>query len=168
MHQKSSPCRQALNEATKDLGFRQLGKSYDRAPSISLDYAIMEKARNIVCVPLATSWSDVGSWSELWNFLEKDESGNVVKGEGSVLVENASGNYAYSDHACVALVGVENLVVVAMGDAVLVASREQRRVDKVLWSSNSRATARTSRFSTTASTARGVGIKVSIEENATK
>ena len=52
-----------------------LGKSYERAPSISLDYAIMEKARNIVCVPLATSWSDVGSWSELWNFLEKDDRG---------------------------------------------------------------------------------------------
>ena len=64
-------CRQALNEATKDLGFRQLGKSYDRAPSISLDYAIMEKARNIVCVPLATSWSDVGSWSELMEFPGK-------------------------------------------------------------------------------------------------
>ena len=46
----------------------------------------------------------MGSWSELWNFLEKDERGNVIKGEGSVLVENASGNYAYSDHACVALV----------------------------------------------------------------
>ena len=100
-------CRQALNEATKDLGFRQLGKSYQRAPSISLDYAIMERARNIVCVPLATSWSDVGSWSELWSYLDKDDSGNVAKGEGHVLLENAKGNYAYSDHACVALVGVE-------------------------------------------------------------
>ena len=119
-------CRQALIEVTKDLGFRQLGKSYERARSISLDCAIMEKALNIVCVPLATSWSDVGSWSELWNFLEKDNRGNVAKGEGSVLLENASGNYAYSDHACVALVGVENLVVVSMGDAVLVASKEQR------------------------------------------
>ncbi len=119
-----SACRQALNEATKDLGFRQLGKSYERAPSISLDYAIMEKASNIVCVPLSTSWSDVGSWSELWNFLEKDEVGNVAKGEGTVLIENARGNYAYSDHACVALIGVDDLVVVAMGDAVLIASRE--------------------------------------------
>ena len=66
-------CRQALNEASNDLGFRQLGKSYERAPSISLDYAIMEKARNIACIPLTTSWSDLGSWSELWSFLEKDE-----------------------------------------------------------------------------------------------
>ena len=125
-------CRQALNEATKDLGFRQLGQSYQRAPSISLDYAIMEKAPNIVCLPLSTSWSDVGSWSELWNFLEKDGSGNVVKGEGNVILENATGNYAYSDHACVALLGVENLVVVAMGDAVLVASKEQAESIKAL------------------------------------
>ena len=125
-------CRLALNEATKDLGFRQLGKSYQRAPSISLDYAIMEKARDIVCVPLSTSWSDVGSWSELWNFLEKDSQGNVARGEGKILLENASRNYAYSDQACVALVGVENLVVVAMGDAVLVASKESGEAIKSL------------------------------------
>jgi mannose-1-phosphate guanylyltransferase/mannose-6-phosphate isomerase len=125
-------CRQALNEATKDLGFRQLGKSYQRAPSISLDYAIIEKANNIVCVPLSTSWSDVGSWSELWNFLEKDDRDNVAKGDGKVILENARGNYAYSDHACVALVGVENLVVVSMGDAVLVASKDHAEAIKSL------------------------------------
>jgi mannose-1-phosphate guanylyltransferase/mannose-6-phosphate isomerase len=125
-------CRQALNEATKDLGFRQLGKSYQRAPSISLDYAIIEKANNIVCVPLSTSWSDVGSWSELWHFLEKDDRDNVAKGDGKVILENARGNYAYSDHACVALVGVENLVVVSMGDAVLVVSKDHAEAIKSL------------------------------------
>ena len=117
-------CRHALNEGVKDLGFRRLGPTYEQAPSISLDYAIMEKARNIACVPLSTSWSDVGSWSELWSFLQKDDRGNVVKGEGKIILENASNNYAYSEQACVALVGVENLVVVAMGDAVLVASKD--------------------------------------------
>jgi mannose-1-phosphate guanylyltransferase/mannose-6-phosphate isomerase len=116
--------RQAIDEATTDLGFRQLGESYRSSPSISLDYAIMEKASDIVCVPLSTSWSDVGSWSELWSFLEKDPEGNVVRGEGNILLEDAKGNYAYSDHAQVALVGVENLVVVSMGDAVLVASKD--------------------------------------------
>jgi mannose-1-phosphate guanylyltransferase/mannose-6-phosphate isomerase len=125
-----SACRQALNEATTDLGFKQLGESYRRAPSISLDYAIMEKASDITCVPLSTSWSDLGSWSELWSFLDKDDRGNVVMGEGRVLLEDAKGNYAYSDHASVALVGVENLVVVAMGDAVLVASKESAEAIK--------------------------------------
>jgi mannose-1-phosphate guanylyltransferase/mannose-6-phosphate isomerase len=125
-------CRQALNEATTDLGFSDLGESYRRAPSISLDYAIMEKANNIACVPLATSWSDVGSWSELWSFLDKDSHENVARGEGMILLENAKSNYAFSDHACLALVGVENLVVVAMGDAVLVASKESAEAIKAL------------------------------------
>jgi mannose-1-phosphate guanylyltransferase / mannose-6-phosphate isomerase len=125
-------CRHALNEAVKDLGFRALGASYQRAPSISLDYAILEKATNIVCVPLTTSWSDVGTWSELWAFLDKDPQGNVVRGEGPVIFENANNSFAYSDHACVALVGVENLVVVAMGDAVLVTSKESGESLKAL------------------------------------
>ena len=123
-------CRAALNEATTDLGFENLGHSYQRAPSISLDYAIMEKARNIVCVPLSTSWSDVGSWSELWSYLKKDDQGNVARGEGKILLEDAKGNYAYSDHASVALVGVENLVVVSMGDAVLVTSKKSAEAIK--------------------------------------
>jgi mannose-1-phosphate guanylyltransferase/mannose-6-phosphate isomerase len=123
-------CRQALNEATADLGFKQLGESYARAPSISLDYAIMERAKDITCVPLSTSWSDVGSWSELWSYLDKDASGNVIRGEGTVVLQDARGNYAYSDHASVALVGVENLVVVSMGDAVLVASKESAEAIK--------------------------------------
>ena len=85
----------------------------------------MEKAGDIVCLPLSTSWSDVGSWSELWSFLEKDCDGNVARGEGEHPARKTpKGNYAYSDHAAVALVGVENLVVVSMGDAVLVASKE--------------------------------------------
>jgi mannose-1-phosphate guanylyltransferase/mannose-6-phosphate isomerase len=125
-------CREALNEADTDLGFRQLGPSYERAPSISLDYAIMEKASDIVCVPLSTSWSDVGSWSELWSYLEKDAQGNVSRGEGRIFLQDAKGNYAFSDHASVALVGVENLVVVSMGDAVLVASKESAEAIKSL------------------------------------
>jgi mannose-1-phosphate guanylyltransferase/mannose-6-phosphate isomerase len=125
-------CREALREATEDLGFTQLGESYRKSPSISLDYAIMEKASDIVCLPLSTSWSDVGSWSELWSYLEKDAQGNVSRGEGRILLQDAKGNYAYSDHASVALVGVENLVVVSMGDAVLVASKESAEAIKFL------------------------------------
>src|SRR5262245_65182605 len=84
----------------------------------------MENAIDITCVLLSTSWSDVGSWSELWSYLEKDAQGNVVRGEGKIHLQAAKGNYAYSDHASLALVGVENLVIVAMGDVVLVASKD--------------------------------------------
>ena len=113
-----------LAEVSEDLGFRVLNGAYSSVPAISLDYAVAEKADNLTCVPLTTSWSDVGSWSSVWDFMDKDPSGNVLGGTGETVVENARDNYVFSDHGCVALVGVENLVVVAMQDAVLVASKD--------------------------------------------
>ena len=117
-------CQKSLSEAREDLGFHVLNGPYSEAPTISLDYAIAEKASNMVCIPLTMAWSDVGSWSALWNFLEKDVFGNVVRGDGDIILEAAKNNFAYSNHACLALIGVEGLVVVAMEDAVLVASKE--------------------------------------------
>ncbi len=117
-------CRLALNNAVEDLDFLRLDNAYNEAPAISLDYAIAEKASNMRCVPLATAWSDVGSWSAVWSLMPKDDSGNVVHGEGEVMLADTRGSYAYSDHGCVVLVGVENIVVVATEDAVLVASKE--------------------------------------------
>jgi len=117
-------CHASLDMATEDLTFRVLNGAYGDAPAISLDYAVAEKAPNMRCVPLKTSWSDVGSWEALWSFLAKDAAGNVVQGEGQVILENTSNSLAFSDHACVALVGVENLVVVVMEDAVLVAAKD--------------------------------------------
>jgi mannose-1-phosphate guanylyltransferase/mannose-1-phosphate guanylyltransferase/mannose-6-phosphate isomerase len=125
-----SACRRGLEAAVEDLGFVVLGQAYGEAPSISLDYAIVEKAPTISCVPLKTAWSDVGSWSAVWNFMPKDGNGNVVQGDGEVILEAAANNFAFSDHACVALVGVENLVVVAMQDAVLVAAKEHAEAIK--------------------------------------
>ena len=117
-------CQRALDQAVEDLDFLRLdADSYVEAPAISLDYAIAEKLQNIRCVPLATSWSDVGSWSSVWELLPKDDNGNVVQGEGKVLLADTSGSYAYSEQGCLALVGLENVVVVATEDAVLVASK---------------------------------------------
>jgi mannose-1-phosphate guanylyltransferase/mannose-6-phosphate isomerase len=125
-------CRRALNEAVKDLSFLVLSQTYAQAPAISLDYAVAEKAARMACVPLKTPWSDVGSWSEVWNFLEKDPSGNARQGEGKVVLQDASNTLTYSDHACVALVGVDNLVVVVMDDAVLVASKDHAEAVKAM------------------------------------
>ncbi|HUU23983.1 MAG TPA: mannose-1-phosphate guanylyltransferase/mannose-6-phosphate isomerase [Methyloceanibacter sp.] len=118
--------RQALSDATEDLSFLRLGDVYADAPDISFDYAIVEKTSNIRCVPLSTSWSDLGSWSAVWNQMEKDETGNAVYGEGKneIMFADTTGSYAYSDHGCVALVGLDNVVVVATEDAVLVASKD--------------------------------------------
>jgi mannose-1-phosphate guanylyltransferase / mannose-6-phosphate isomerase len=117
-------CRRSLAEATEDLGFLRLSGAYKEAPSISLDYAIAEKADNLRCVPLDTPWSDVGSWSALWNLLEKDDAGNVVLGDGEILLEETSGSLAYSNQAFLAVVGLKDVVVSATEDAVLVISKE--------------------------------------------
>jgi mannose-1-phosphate guanylyltransferase/mannose-6-phosphate isomerase len=117
-------CRLALNNAVEDLDFLRLDNAYADAPAISLDCAIAEKASNMRCVPLATPWSDVGSWSAVWSLMPKDDAGNVVHGEGEVLLADTKGSYAYSDHGSVALLGVENVVVVTTEDAVLVVSKE--------------------------------------------
>jgi mannose-1-phosphate guanylyltransferase/mannose-6-phosphate isomerase len=118
-------CRNSLAEVGDDLGFRVLNGAYSSVPAISLDYAVAEKADKLICVPLTTSWSDVGSWSSVWDFMDKDPSGNVLGGTGEINIENARDSFVFSDHGCVALVGVENLVVVAMQDAVLVASKDE-------------------------------------------
>ena len=81
------------------LGFRLLDPSYSEAHAISLDYAIAEKASNMICVPLTTPWSDVASWSALWHVMEKDTLGNVTCGSGEFILDEAL--FAYSDGACI-------------------------------------------------------------------
>lgn len=117
-------CRKSLEAAIEDLTFRVLSDAYAEAPAISLDHAITEKCANMRCVKLNTAWSDVGSWEALWGLMDKDGSGNAVKGDGQVILEETCDSFAFTNHACVALVGVENLVVVAMEDAVLVAAKD--------------------------------------------
>ena len=75
-------------------------------------------------MPLTAPRCDAGSWSAVWNLMAKDEAGNVAHGNGKVMLADTKGSYAYSDHGCLALVGVENIVVVMTEDAVLVASKE--------------------------------------------
>lgn len=117
-------CQRSLAEANEDLGFLRLSDAYRDAAAISLDYAVAEKAANLRCVPLNTPWSDVGSWSALWDLLEKDSRGNVIFGEGEVLLDETSGSLAYSSHALVAVVGLKDVVVSATEDAVLVIGKE--------------------------------------------
>lgn len=116
--------RGALEKIENDLGFRRLGAAaYAEAPSISIDYAFMEKTKHAAMVPLDVGWNDVGSWSSLWEISKHDAAGNHV--EGDAILENTSDTYVYSDRALVATVGIENLVIVNTPDALLVADRAQ-------------------------------------------
>ncbi|MFP4629523.1 MAG: mannose-1-phosphate guanylyltransferase/mannose-6-phosphate isomerase [Desulfohalobiaceae bacterium] len=117
-------CSQAVQGATQDMDFLRLdSSSFRQCPSDSLDYAVMEKTSEAVVVPLQAGWSDVGSWSALWEIADKDEQHNVLRGQ--VLSRDVQGCLVHSDSRLVALLGVQDLVVVDTKDALLVASRHQ-------------------------------------------
>lgn len=113
----------AIERAGRDLGFVMLDQeSFARATANSIDYAVMEKTQRAAVVPVSYGWSDVGSWRTVWDITPKDAAGNAAQGK-AVFVDT-QGSYVSSDKALVALLGVENLVVVATEDAVLVARRD--------------------------------------------
>lgn len=117
-------CEAALNGAYGDLDFIRLDtESFTACPDDSVDYAVMEKTKDAVVVPMDAEWSDVGSWSALWEVNDRDENNNAIRGD--VLTEATSNSYIYSQSKLVATVGVENLVVVETKDAVLVVNKER-------------------------------------------
>lgn len=115
-------CVKAIEQASTDLDFVRLDhEAFEQSPNDSIDYAVMEKTENAVVVPLDAAWSDVGSWSALWDIADKDEDGNVYVGD--VISVKTSGCYARSETRLVSLIGVRDLVVVDTQDAIMVAER---------------------------------------------
>jgi mannose-1-phosphate guanylyltransferase len=97
---------------------------YPALPSISIDHAVMEKARDVVTVPADVGWDDVGSWAALPAVLGRDQSGNTTAGQ--VVVLDGSGNVVIGDDATlIATIGVSDLVIVKSGDAIVVLPRER-------------------------------------------
>lgn len=97
-------------------------EAFSQCNDISVDYAVMEKTDAAVVVPLDAGWNDVGAWSSVWEVGDKDENDNVLRGD--TLLCNAHQNLVYTEQRLVALVGVNNLVVVDTKDATLVAHRD--------------------------------------------
>lgn len=119
-----SAARNALDGAESDLGFLRLDKTnFAQAPSISIDYAVMEKTSEAVVLPIDAGWNDVGSWTSLSEIADKDEHGNSV--EGTALLEDTKGSFVHSERGLVSTIGVENLVIVDTVDALLVASKDR-------------------------------------------
>ena len=116
-------CRDAITHAHRDMDFIRLGEvAFLACPSQSIDYAIMEHVPHAAVVPVEMGWSDVGSWQSLWDISQRDANGNTILGD--VVTEGASNSYIRSEGPLVAAVGVENLVIVATKDAVLVSHRD--------------------------------------------
>jgi mannose-1-phosphate guanylyltransferase/mannose-6-phosphate isomerase len=113
----------AVANAGRDLGFVMLdAEAFAKAKAISIDYAVMEKTSHAAVVPVACGWSDVGSWHAVWELSGKDAQGNAA--QGAAVFEDSRNCNVSTDKALVALEGVDDLVVVATQDAVLV-SRQQ-------------------------------------------
>lgn len=107
-----------------DLDFTRLDvEAFKACPDDSIDYAVMEKTDNAVMIGLDAGWSDVGSWSSLWEESEHDAQGNVCRGD--VFVHDASNNLLFSDNKMIAALGVEDLVVVDTPDAVMVSRKDK-------------------------------------------
>ncbi|MFC3114988.1 mannose-1-phosphate guanylyltransferase/mannose-6-phosphate isomerase [Cellvibrio fontiphilus] len=116
-------CELAMENIDPDLDFIRVNKdAFLKCPDDSIDYAVMEKTDSAVVIPLDAGWSDVGSWSSLWEVSEKNIEGNSHKGD--VLSFNSQNNYVFAETGLVATVGLENTIVVQTKDAVLVASKD--------------------------------------------
>ncbi|MDH5933739.1 mannose-1-phosphate guanylyltransferase/mannose-6-phosphate isomerase [Vibrio splendidus] len=117
-------CQKAMAGARGDLDFIRLDEeSFAACPDDSVDYAVMEKTKDAVVVPMDANWSDVGSFGALWEVNDKDDDGNATRGD--VLTEQTSNSFIYSQNKLVSTVGVDNLVIIETKDAVLVADKDK-------------------------------------------
>ena len=119
-----SACKKSCITKNIDLDFIRIDNdAFHQCPNESIDYAVMEHTKNGVVVPLDANWSDVGSWSSLWDIKTKDNNNNVSKGD--VFLEDVKNTYTYSSNRLVSVIGVSNLVIVDTQDALLVADKQQ-------------------------------------------
>ena len=117
-------CRAALAGAKPDRDFLRLDRAaFEDCPADSIDYAVMEKTTDALVLPIDVGWSDVGSWSALWQLAEQDGAGNAHRGD--VLALDCADTLAWSERRLVALIGLRDLVVVDTDDALLVAHRDR-------------------------------------------
>ncbi|MGC1386745.1 MAG: mannose-1-phosphate guanylyltransferase/mannose-6-phosphate isomerase [Steroidobacteraceae bacterium] len=116
--------RAAYENAKTDLDFVRIDKAaFEKCRADSIDYAVMEKTRDAVVLPLDAGWSDVGSWASLFDALPADEEGNVLQGD--VLVHDTHDCYVHSTSRLVTAVGMDDHIIVETKDAVLVAPKER-------------------------------------------
>lgn len=117
-------CVDAMKETSCDMDFIRVDReAFTKCPDDSIDYAVMEQTDQAVVVPLDAGWSDVGSWSALWDVKEKDTQNNVA--EGDVILESVSNSFVYGQDRLVTALGVDDLVIVDTKDALLVAAKDK-------------------------------------------
>lgn len=134
----ASAARAALDAARPDLQFLRLDEeAFAASPSISIDYAVMEHTDKAAVIPVNMGWSDVGSWSSLWEIEEGDADGNVTAGyaagAGHAILHDTRNTYIHSSRSLVATIGLDNVVIVETPDAILVSDKSRSQdVGKVV------------------------------------
>lgn len=125
-------CKKSYAAHSVDLGFIRLDShAFSASPDISIDYAVMEHTDKAVVVPCYTAWSDVGSWSSLADSMDKDDDGNVTRGD--VVLHNTVNSTVFSEEKLVVAMGVSNLIIVETDDAILVAPQsESENIKKIV------------------------------------
>ena len=114
--------RKAVENAVRDLDFMRLdAAAFQTAPKTSIDYAVMERTSHAGVLPVSFSWSDIGTWGALWDTMPRSPEGNFLRGD--VVVRDTRGSLVDADGILTAVVGIEDVVVVAKPDAVLVTTR---------------------------------------------
>ncbi|MDO7844526.1 mannose-1-phosphate guanylyltransferase/mannose-6-phosphate isomerase [Sphingomonas immobilis] len=126
-------CQQAMDKAVRD-GTRIYPDkdAFAASPDDSIDYAVMEKAERVAVVPVSMGWSDLGSWDALHEISDRDDAGNAHAGPGEVIAIDTANCLVRTDGARVALVGVEDLIVVASGNDILILPRGRSQEVKKL------------------------------------
>ena len=124
-------CRLSMKDISKDNDFLRINKeAFDACPSDSIDYGVMENTADAVVVPMDAGWSDIGSWSSLWDVSEKDVNGNATHGD--VILHESNNSYIRTDGKLVTAIGVDDLVIVSTKDVVVVAHKDSVQNVKVV------------------------------------
>lgn len=117
-------CQAAMSSTQHDLDFIRVDEeAFKACPAESVDYAVMEHTDRAMVIPLDAGWSDVGSWSALWELADKDANGNI--NHGDVIQHQSKNTYVRAENALVTTVGVHDLVIVQTKDAMLIAAKDQ-------------------------------------------
>jgi len=124
-------CKSSANDIQPDLDFLRVKKeNFELCPSESIDYAVMENTLDSLVVPIDVGWSDIGSWSSLWNICKKDTNENTIFGD--VVVHNTNNSYIRSEDKLVTAINLDNLVIVSTKDVLLVADKDSVQDVKII------------------------------------
>lgn len=124
-------CKSSMADTKIDLDFLRIGaKRFEECADESIDYAVMEQTEDAVVVPMDAGWSDIGSWSSLWDVSQKDVNGNATYGD--VMLHETKNSYVRTDEKLVAAIGVDDLTIISTKDVLVVADKNSVQNVKVI------------------------------------